>query len=127
MLTDDFPSLLPRYIEDGLAKKLRTLADDLERIRAGRAPTDGELAGAPSITEWQVMVTAGGLRLTGLVSAHLRLGERLAMTSQVWAADAAGRWIRTLSRFYNLGEADEAYADTGGDYGGSAGGGLRDV
>lgn len=129
MLTDDFPFLLPRHIENDLPAKLRSLANDLERIHASMAPSDNELAAAPSIREWRVVLSAGGLRLTGLVSGHPRLGERVAMTSQIWAADGFGRWVRTLSRFYNLGEADEAPSPGHTDDGDrqQVRGGLRDV
>jgi hypothetical protein len=41
MLTDNFRFLLPRHIEPDLAAKLRALADDLERIASGTAPTIG--------------------------------------------------------------------------------------
>jgi hypothetical protein len=49
--------------------------------------------------------------LMGSVTDHPVLGNRTAMTSQVWAADPEGRWIRTLKRFYRLGAASPASAD----------------
>jgi hypothetical protein len=106
MLTDHFSFLLPRNIERGLPARLRGLADDLERIRDGSAPTYGEIAKAPSIDRWRAMVTPLGLRLVGSVSGHPRLGSSVALISQIWAADGEGRWVRTLSRFYRLGKPD---------------------
>jgi hypothetical protein len=116
MLTELFPFLLPHHIERGLPARLCCLADDLERIRGGDGPTDAELARAPLIEDWQVVLTPLGLRMAGLVSDHPRLGTRQALISQIWAADADGLWVRTLSRFYRLGssaEAELAGADAG--------------
>jgi hypothetical protein len=104
MITDDFPLLLPRHIEPDLAAKIRILADDLERIAAGTAPTAAELAAAPVMFDWRSVLSPAGLRLFGRVTGHPRLGNTDAMTSQVWAAGGDGTWIRTLSRFYKLGE-----------------------
>jgi hypothetical protein len=103
MLTDDFPFLLPRHVEPDLAAKLRVLADDLERIAAATAPTAAELANAPLLVDWRCVLSAAGLRLLGRVTGHPRLGDTDVMTSQLWAADSDGTWIRTLSRFYRLG------------------------
>jgi hypothetical protein len=103
MLTDDFPFLLPRHVEPDLAAKLRMLADDLERIAAATAPTAAELANAPLLVDWRCVLSAAGLRLLGRVTGHPRLGDTDVMTSQLWAADSDGTWIRTLSRFYRLG------------------------
>jgi hypothetical protein len=103
MLTGNFPFLLPRHIEPDLAAKLRVLADDLERIAAGTAPTAAELADAPVMFDWRSVLSPVGLRLFGRVTGHPRLGDTDAMTSQLWAAGDDGTWIRTLSRFYKLG------------------------
>jgi hypothetical protein len=103
MLTQNFRFLLPRYLEPDLAEKLRSLADDIERIRAGRAPVEADLAKAPLIVDWRPVISPVGLRLFGFVAGHPRLGNISAMTSQIWAAGADDTWIRTLSRFYRLG------------------------
>jgi hypothetical protein len=103
MLTTDFPFLLPGHIEAAMPAKLRRLAADLERIRSGDGPTEAELASAPIIVGWHSALTPVGLRLVGSVTGHPRLGNTAAMTSQLWAADAGGTWIRALSRFYRLG------------------------
>jgi hypothetical protein len=103
MLTEVFPFLLPRNIERGVPALLRSLAADLEGIRDGVAPGASVLADAPLIVEWHATLTPVGLRLAGFVAGHPLLGNRPAMTSQVWVADPAGKWVRTLSRFYKLG------------------------
>jgi hypothetical protein len=103
MLTAVFPFLLPRNIECELPARLRSLADDLEVIRRGDAPRADVLAGAPLIVDWHATLSPLGLRLAGFVAGHPVLGNRPAMTSQVWVVDPAGKWVRTLNRFYKLG------------------------
>ena len=105
MLTDDFPFLLPEHVGDDLPERLRGLADDLDRVWAGTAPSVLDLTKAPLMVNWRAVLSPVGLRLVGSVTDHPRLGDRAAMTSQIWAADPAGQWIRTLSRFYRLGAA----------------------
>lgn len=107
MLTDAFPFLLPSHIEPDLPCKMRHLGDDLERLRSGTGPTDAEIVAAPLIEDWHAVLTPTGLRLTGFVSGHPRFGNRATIISQLWAADAGGRWVRTLSRFYRLGPAGD--------------------
>jgi hypothetical protein len=103
MLTTNFLFLLPRHIEAAMPAKLRELAADIEHIHSGEGPTRVELASAPLIVGWHSALTPVGLRLIGFVAGHPRLGNTAAMMSQIWAADAEGTWIRTLSRFYRLG------------------------
>jgi hypothetical protein len=103
MLTDAFPFLLPENVGGGLPARLRDLADDLDRVRAGAAPREEDLARAPLIVDWRTVLSPLGLRLIGEVAGHPLLGDRTALTSQLWAADPGGQWIRTLSRFYRLG------------------------
>jgi hypothetical protein len=103
MLTRDFPFLLPRNVGDSLPATLHSLADDLERIRAGTGPTRQELARAPLIVGWRCVLTPVGLRLDGLVTGHPIRRDGPALTSQLWAADSGNTWIRTMSRFYRLG------------------------
>jgi hypothetical protein len=103
MLTEAFPYLHPRAVANSLPTRLRSLADDLDRIQAGDGPWPGDLATAPTITDWRCALTSAGLRLDGFVMGHPRLGDGRTFTSQLWAADPDGRWVRTLSRFYILG------------------------
>lgn len=103
MLTENFPFLLSCNVGSAIPTTLRRLADDLDRLRAGTAPAAAELATAPLIVDWRCVLTPVGLSLAGFVAGHPLLGTRPARTSQLWAADADGRWVRTLSRYYRLG------------------------
>ncbi|WMT76479.1 DUF6634 family protein [Bradyrhizobium sp. Ash2021] len=103
MLTKNFPFLLPCNTGITIPATLRRLADDLDRIRAGTGPTAEEFASAPLIVDWRCVLTPVGLSLSGFVAGHPLLGNRPARTSQLWAADASGRWVRTLTRYYRLG------------------------
>jgi hypothetical protein len=103
MLTTAFPFLLPHHLERDLPAKLRTLADDLDNLRCGTGPTTSDIATAPLLVDWHGAITATGLRLAGFAAGYPRLGNRPVLTSQIWAADADGRWVRTLSRYYRLG------------------------
>lgn len=106
MLTENFPFLLPCNVGN-VPATLRRLADDLDRVRAGTAPTAQELATAPLIVDWRCVLTPVGLSLAGFVAGHPLLGTCPARTSQLWAADTGGRWVRTLSRYYRLGISAE--------------------
>lgn len=109
MLTENFPFLLPCNVGNAIPAALRRLADDLDRLRAGTAPAAAELANAPLIVDWRCVLSPAGLCLAGFVAGHPLLGNRPARTSQLWAADAGGRWVRTLSRYYRVGiSADRA-------------------
>jgi hypothetical protein len=89
-------------------------------------PADAKLASAPLLVDWRCVLTPVGLRLAGFVAGHPLLGNRAAMTSQVWVASADGRWIRTLSRYYRLGIPAGAHllaaVDEPADHDGKAGG-----
>lgn len=108
MLTDEFPFLLPEHVCGDLPAKLRSLAADLDRMCAGAPPSVSDLVDAPTIVGWRTVLSPVGLRLVGYVTDHPLLGDRAAMTSQLWAADPTGQWVRTLSRFYRLGPSSES-------------------
>jgi hypothetical protein len=103
MLAKTFHFLLPRNVGNAIPATLRRLADDLDRLRAGTAPSAEERAIAPLIVDWRCVLTPVGLGLAGFVAGHPLLGNRPARTSQLWAAGADGRWVRTLTRYYKLG------------------------
>jgi hypothetical protein len=126
MLTTAFPFLLPHHIEGELPAKLRNLADDLDSIRTGTGPVASALATAPLLVDWRGVLTPTGLRLAGFAAGHPRLGNRPVLTSQIWAADADGHWVRTLSRYYRLGVPAGAHLlaslDESSDHDDAAGG-----
>ncbi len=104
MLTSLHPFLRTRYLTADQPGKLRSLADDVEAIRAGVSPSASQLKEAPGISDWSLVASPDGLRLLGYLSRHPLLGTTRAMTSQVWTADDDGLWVRTLGRFYRLGK-----------------------
>ena len=103
MLTRRFPFLDPVYIAPDLARRLRILADDCERLALGRPVSAILLQNAPLLEDWVPVVTPLGLRLVGQVTGHPLHHDRAVATSPVWFADPDGTWARTLSRFYLLG------------------------
>jgi hypothetical protein len=96
-------ALAPDAITPDLTARLRSLADDLDRIAQGDAPTAADLAQAPLLVDWKLMLGWSGLCLIGFVAGHPLLGAKTIATSPVWTLDPALRWARTLSRFYRLG------------------------
>ena len=103
MLTRQFAFLDPARIEPDLARRLRTLSDDCERLALGRPVSPILLAKAPLLEDWVPTVTALGVRLVGRVSGHPLHGDSAIATSPVWFADPDGTWARSLSRYYRLG------------------------
>lgn len=97
------PFLDPARIEPDLACRLRTLADDCERLALGRKVLPILLAKAPLLEDWVPTVTALGVQLVGRVSGHPLHGDSAIVTSPLWFADPDGTWARTLSRYYRLG------------------------
>lgn len=98
-----FPYDEPRH----LVEKLRRLADDIERIRAGQAPTAAELADAPILDGW-IPAIRQSMCLAGAVRGHPLLGDRrLVATTEIYAIDTIRGWARTYSRFYALGARSE--------------------
>lgn len=86
---------------------LRRLADDLERIVAGNAPTEAELAEAPIIDRYYLR-TRPVSALGGHVTGHpfLTGDDRPVRTSEVWVYAPDLGWARTWSRWYRLGGAN---------------------
>jgi hypothetical protein len=102
----DLNLLSPEAMTPALTAKLRRLAVDLDRIATAAAPTAAELAQAPLLVDWRIVLGLTGLALTGFAAGHPRLGSRPIVTSQLWTLDPQLRWARTLSRFYRLGVPD---------------------
>jgi hypothetical protein len=94
MLTRQFPFLDPTRIEPDLARRLRTLADDCERLALGRPVWPILLAKAPLLEDWVPTVTALGVQLVGHVAGHPLRGDRVIATSPVC--------LPTLSSSYSV-------------------------
>jgi hypothetical protein len=110
MLTNLFPFLDPAHIAPDLARRLRALANDCGRLELERTVSPILLQKAPLLEDWVPALTPGGVQLIGHASGHPVHGDRIVMTTPLWFADPDGSWVRTLSRFYQLGppaNADE--------------------
>ena len=84
MLTRQFPFLDPARIEPDLARRLRALADDCERLELRRPVSPILLAKAPLLEDRVPTVTPLGLHLVGHVTDHPLQGDRKIATSPVW-------------------------------------------
>jgi hypothetical protein len=99
--------IFPGDDPDSLIATLKALTRDIQRIRAGAAPTAADLEAAPVLHGWAPAVR-GSTCLVGSVHAHPLLGARRAIfTSEVYAIDELRGWARTYSRFYVLGAKSE--------------------
>jgi hypothetical protein len=103
MLTQLFPFLDPRQNPGDLARRLRALADDCNRLALGHPVPPAILQKAPLLEDWIPAVTPEGVRLIGRATGHPTHGDRKVMTTPLWFAAPDGAWARTLSRFYRLG------------------------
>ena len=102
-MTVDLSLLKPDAVTPALTAKLRRLAHDLDRIAVATAPTAADLAKAPLLVDWRIVLTLSGLALAGFAAGHPLLGARKIVTSPLWVLDPELSWARTLSRFYRLG------------------------
>jgi hypothetical protein len=97
------PNLVPQ-------EELAAALADQRRLAEGWFPGKADLKDAPLITEWSFVDRRGagqGLYIQGYVNRHPRLGRRTLklLTSHVVAIDRHNqKWVRTLSRFYRLGD-----------------------
>jgi hypothetical protein len=103
MLTQMFDFLDPARITVDLARRLRALADDCDRLELAQTVSPILLQSAPLLEDWVPVVTPEGVQLIGHASGHPIHGDRMVMTTPLWFADPEGSWVRTLSRFYRLG------------------------
>ncbi|MCW0234733.1 MAG: hypothetical protein OJJ21_14130 [Ferrovibrio sp.] len=97
-----------RYTDEGLdrpttndIRKLRSLADDLERLLQWTAPTEADLTHAPELTDYWVD-TRPMYCLKGVVKNHPRITSPMATTSDLWVFAPGLGWARTYSRWYRL-------------------------
>lgn len=93
-----------RALHDAAAR-YETLAADLRRLAADTAPTPAELTAAPLLEGWRWHQQPVGF-LVGMVQGHPRLPDGPVSTSPVIVHSPAHSWVRTVSRFYVLGQPD---------------------
>lgn len=107
-------------IEEQEAQAALRLA--FESYLSGQAPTPSELAEAPVLENWRVLIVHGKSNakeftipvLFGNVTGHPRLGDvRCLQTSQLIWLDRGRGWARTWNRTYTLGERARDDADSG--------------
>jgi hypothetical protein len=85
------------------AATLEALAADLRKLADGHLPEPGTMSSAPLLHGWGAS-RKPVICLTGKVYGHPRLADgHVALTSEVFAIDRAQRWVRTMSRYYELG------------------------
>lgn len=94
----------PRPAEARLRRRLAAAQAALERIRKGEAPSPTDLAGAPLLEGWCVVVDTPFPVLQGVVTHHPRLpdGHMIATSPLLWLAPDQTA-ARTVSRWYRLG------------------------
>lgn len=87
-----------------IRRRLAAAQEALERIRKGEAPTPEDLAGAPLLEGWCIVVDTPFPVLQGVVTGHPRLpdGHMIATSPLLWLAPDATA-ARTVSRWYRLG------------------------
>ena len=85
-------------------ERLQDARDALQRIHRGEAPTPEELAAAPRLDFWGVVMAGQLPSLVGVVTGHpnLRQGAKIVTSNLLWISDD-GHAARTVSRFYRLG------------------------
>lgn len=84
----------------------------LAAAEAGPTPTD--LADAPLIELWQVLLNPRGAPvLYGYASGHPEIGTDTVRTSWLIALDRDAGWARSLNRYYRLGRSLEEAARPG--------------
>ena len=70
-----------------------------------RGPMDQDLARAPWLSPWMPALALGGAPVVaGHVTGHPKLGATWMRSSLLMGLDPEGRWARTWSRWYGLGE-----------------------
>jgi hypothetical protein len=87
-----------------LPPRLRQARAALQRIARGESPTAEELATAPKLEFWCIVVDQPYPVLQGVVTGHPHLadGALIATSPLLWLADDRSA-ARTVSRFYRLG------------------------
>lgn len=94
-------------------RKLRALADDLERLAAGQTPPEADLADAAIVNAYE-FVARPVPALYGLNDGHPRLSSPTLTTTQLWVLNDRDGWARTYSRYYRLGQSLKDASKAGG-------------
>jgi len=95
----DFLGCDPVAMADTLAR----LAHDLSELAAGQHPTSDQLQEAPVLRSWSFDRRSRPC-LKGMIYNHPVIGQgRIGITSELYAIDPKRQWVRTLSRYYELG------------------------
>lgn len=92
------------------AERIPRLEQDVERLLREGGPTDEELAAAPVLSRWTLIIhPSDGLpALVGSVTGHPEVRSGPVVTSPVVVIALEAGWARTVSRMYALGvPADE--------------------
>ncbi|WP_426954556.1 DUF6634 family protein [Muricoccus radiodurans] len=85
------------------ADRMERLAADLRTIAEGRAPQPHDLEESPVVERWRYVARTVPT-IVGVGKGHPRLRDGFVQTTEILAIDLVGRWARTLSRYYVLGE-----------------------
>lgn len=77
----------------------------LDRLAAGWRPTEVKFHGAPTLTNWRILVLPAEIIFDGIVHGHPYIADgHRSWTSPLIAVDAVlASWVRTVSRWYRLG------------------------
>jgi hypothetical protein len=89
---------------DDFMARLQAARAALQRIERGAEPSPDELAGAPLLSFWCVVVEPPFPVLQGVVTGHPNLadGAMIGTSPLLWLAENRSA-ARTLSRYYRLG------------------------
>lgn len=80
------------------------LLADLKALQAGNGPTDAQLAAAPLIDRYSKAYLPVPC-LVGFILGHPELDNGPGRTSDLWVVAPDHGWVRSLSRYYRLGQA----------------------
>lgn len=103
-----------KFFSDSDLERLRNLLPDLERITAGVAPTEEDLANAPRLEDCYLSYRMLP-QLEGHVYGHplFPVSGQHIRTSRVWAIAPEMGWARTESRWYKLGSCLQSFNSRG--------------
>lgn len=108
-LTSKFRSFLDgSNIPQRARERGEKLVADLEKLATGWRPTTDELKRSARIDDWSV--DSKGC-LEGRFHRHPKIRSDRGHTSPVIVIDRQLRWMRTVSRFYELGEPSDGQVE----------------